>query len=161
MSIRDFQFQKDRFKVNRGVPGVDHRGRRTYTPRPGYWRSATCKDIKCAEYENGWVSTIPQAQVQMLTDIYEMRNKGIWEFTEERVAGLNEGEILIRFTFPPGLTCFRHLNGTGHQVPVERDPLFYHRPAGRPGQGREMNQDEFITTFNESAYRASRSLERG
>ena len=177
MSMRDFQHKKDRFTASRGHPHVrtNRQGKvlKTYTPLPGYWKAATCKDLRCHEYENGWVATIPanpdpaivgQARAavvtQMLADVYRMRNNGTWTFTEERVEGLS-GEVLIRFTFPPGLTCFRHLNGTGHKVPVQRNPVFLHRPAGRPGQTRRLEEDQFFDEFNESAHKSQRMLEKG
>jgi len=166
MSMRDYQHGKPRFTASRGEPHVttNRQGKviKTYTPLKGYWKPATCRDLNCYEYEHGWISTIPETKLQMIADIYQMRNEGKWEFTEERVDGLDpEGPALIRFTFPPGLTCFRHLGGTGHMVPVERSPVYLHRPAGRPGQTRRLEEDQFFDAFNESAYQGLRRINAG
>jgi len=160
MSVRDTIISHDRFKANRGERHINDNGKLTYSQAKGYWKDATCKDIQCHEYENGWVSTVPQTELQMLADIYRMRTNGTWEFAEERVELLG-GETGIRFTFPPGQTCFRHLGGTGHKVPVERDPRFYHRAAGRPTKPNRIYYDEFFHRYNETAYQATQRVNKG
>tara|TARA_Y100000310_G_C20069525_1_gene528698 strand:+ start:38 stop:445 length:408 start_codon:yes stop_codon:yes gene_type:complete len=132
-------------------------GKAGYAMLRGYWKPATCREMRCHEHENGWISTVPRANLPMLTAIYEMRAKGTWEFTEERLDG-----GLIRFTFPPGLTCFRHLDGTGHMVPIERDPRFLHRPSGRPGQPvRQYDYNQFFDVYNESSHQAKERQKKG
>ncbi len=157
MNNRDRVIRHDRFKVNRGVPSRNRAGKLTYERRPGYWKPATCEDMQCHEYENGWVSSVSTDNLEMLDAIYEVQKEGTWEFTEERVDD-GKGGVLIRFSFPPGQTCFKHLDGTGHMVPVDRDPVFLHQPGGRPTKPVRMDYDEFFTRFNETSYQAQGKL---
>ena len=153
MSLRDTQLTHNQFKVNRARKSINSNGKVVYTKAAGFWKAATCKDIRCYRYENGWESFIPATNAQMIADIYAKRNDRTWTFSEERIEG-----GIIKFTFPPGLTCFEHLDGTGHTVPVERDPRFLYRPGGRPTKPVLMDYDQWFDTFNETSYQANGKL---
>ena len=89
---------------------------RTYglsMPLKTHWRRATCAEVSCLQYLNGWVSTF-----DLSTDLgakqyhFCSREDRDRSFTEERTA-LN----LVRLSYPAGTPCFRRGQ---HQVPLER-----------------------------------------
>ena len=165
MSMRDFEHKKPRFTASRGIAEVryNRQGKpiKTQKHRPGFWKQATCEEAKCDQHLNGWTSIVPHSEAQMLADIYRMRNNLTWEFSEEQVLDIL-GNRAVKFVFPAGQTCFRNLDGNGHHlVPVQRDPVFFHRPAGRPDQTRRMDYDQFHEEFNASIHVARVIKEKG
>jgi hypothetical protein len=142
--------QNETFAADRSVHGVSAGGRVTHTPRPGWWKKATCKDINCPQYENGWITVLPTSRVDLIQAIKESG----WHYTEERA-----GDGLVQFMFPAGQTCYRHINGTGHLVPVERDPVFVHRANGHQKVG--LDYDQYFSDFNETAYLATKAIKEG
>ena len=133
------------FKANRSVLVQNGQGGVSHLPRPGFWRKATCRDIDCPLYLNGWKSILPVADPQgLIHAIRQMGRAGRWTWSEAL-----KGNGMIQFTFPPGLECYLHIaNGVGHLVPVEgKDPDYFHRVGARR---RQVDYDEFWYTMKEA-----------
>ena len=76
-----------------------------------YWRSASCAEIKCRYFAEGWRTIIPTDDMASLTFI---RASGM---------GVREevGDGLVTFYFAPGQECFDGRLGR-HKIPLDRDP---------------------------------------
>lgn len=94
---------------------------RTYqivAPRPTHTRPATCEEVDCAAWRNGWVTMLPKGDARV---DYIRRVSGR-RFTEGQEAGM------VTFTFPAGQQCF---GAADHRVSLERDPIFRVRERGQ------------------------------
>lgn len=77
-----------------------------------FWRRATCEEISCTQWRNGWITVLPDLDDRSAY----IRAESGRRFTEHRIDG-----GLVEFRFPPGQTCFA---AAGHQVQIEREPLY-------------------------------------
>jgi hypothetical protein len=116
-------------------------------PDPAFWRKATCKEVNCSHWEKGWQTVLDLSPQQPGGDLGLMRARYNYirdssgrSFKEEWVGST------VTFLFPAGQTCFR-----SHQMPVERDPVFLHRP-GPAQEARQLDYDEFFDKFNATSY---------
>jgi len=104
-------------QLNREVPRIGAEHYKTYqvvSPRATHYRPATCTEVDCGPHVNGWKTILDEATQQGLA--HYIRKDSGRKFTEERTeAGLTV------FTFEPGQMCFA---AAGHQVPLERDPIY-------------------------------------
>lgn len=90
-------------------------------PVQTHFRPASCEEVGCRGYVNGWVTRVlpgtPEyAQVIGL--------KGRYRFTGP--VGQKDGTAV--FTFEAGQPCFRR---TQHRLPLEREPIYRVTSAGR------------------------------
>lgn len=85
-------------------------------PASTHFRPATCEDVDCGGYVNGWQSTIDESTDLGQAQAHYIRAQSGRRFTETRTpAGLTE------FTFPAGQECFR---SGEHKTNIGRAPLF-------------------------------------
>ncbi len=111
------------------VPRLGAEHFKTYqilAPVSTHFRPATCQEVECAGWANGWITTVlpdsPQAN-------YIRRSSGR-QFTET----VNEnGDDTHVFTFPPGQQCFR---ASEHRKSLEREPLYVVRGGDFRGDPR-------------------------
>lgn len=87
-------------------------------PLATHFRQATCKEIECAAYVEGWQTIVPDASPQA----NYIRNRSERTYTERY--GDNG---MVEFTFPPGQMCF---NSWAHRVPNGRPEIFIHESLG-------------------------------
>lgn len=92
-------------------------------PQATHYRRATCREVDCPNYANGWRSgfdvTVPaKAEAARLLRLHSGRL-----FTVEEIRGgpLDTVQMVI-FTFGPGQECFQP-----HSVALEREPVLYVR----------------------------------
>lgn len=81
-------------------------------PLSTHWRRATCAEINCAAYLNGWTTIVPVAGPQA----QYIRARSGRRFTE-----VKQDAGMVEFAFPPGQTCFA---AAKHRAPLGRPPLF-------------------------------------
>lgn len=80
-------------------------------PVETHFRKATCEEVDCKNYKNGWMTRVPvDSDLERL--VRSSGRKWQHEYTEgaERV-----------FTFAPGTACFQE---SQHRVSLERPALF-------------------------------------
>ncbi len=112
-------------------------------PIPTHWRAASCAEVECSHYANGWRTIVPATSDH--ADLIRSGRTGR-AFTEKPAgAGLTE------FVFPAGQACFR---ASQHKVPLERPPLYIVRGGdwrGNPtGQHRTHQRPEhWVEDFGE------------
>lgn len=110
-------------------------------PLETHWRDATCKEVDCPHYLNGWLMVLPDPGPQ----VDYVRHSGR-HFTEKKVGGGT-----IEFNFPPGQKCFR----PPHKMLMNKREIFV-------GDGREhANPGDWIENHNETLYQFQRVKERG
>jgi hypothetical protein len=102
--------------LNRAEPALPVTAYKTYgiaAPRATHSRPATCAEVDCAAWKNGWKTIVPTVSPQ--ADYIRNGDHGrhyVWRGAE---AGMTE------FEFPPGQVCFR---ASEHTISLHREPIF-------------------------------------
>ncbi len=112
-------------------------------PIATHWRKATCAEIECAHYLNGWRVRLESLPPEM---VHAARNSGR-KFTELHVSA--EENWLV---FEAGQACFQE---SAHKVPLDRQELFIVRdgdwrgnPTGRVRQ--HTNPEHWVEQMDET-----------
>lgn len=95
------------------VPNLS-RDVRTYqivAPRSTHFRPATCAEMQCSGYVNGWKTVLPAGDPR----VDYIRSASGRRFTEQA------GDGIVTFAFEPGQQCF---SSADHVISLERDPHF-------------------------------------
>jgi hypothetical protein len=108
---------------------------RATRPQDSHWREASCQEVGCGQYLNGWQTVLP---ANNFANIDYIKRSGLG-FREE-----SEGQ-LVRFIFESGQECFKGRAG-GHRVPVERDPILFRN-------SRMLAPLEWLDSMNDDLYR--------
>lgn len=109
----------------RGLPSQAYKTYQIIAPVPTHWRPATCEEVECVAWRNGWKTIVPSdsAQAQYIRSGASGRrfveSTGSRQLNEALVGLLNEA--LVEFMFEPGQRCFA---AESHRVSLEREPLF-------------------------------------
>ncbi len=147
--------------VNRIEPGLPAHAFKTYgvsMPVRTHWISATCEDISCGPYLNGWKTVVPDGSdhAQLIRSA-DFRRR--YRYSETAVEG-----GLTEFIFPPGQSCFQ---ASSHRVPLERPAVFSVRggdwrgnPMGIPARVHVRAQD-WVEDFSEHQDKIASAIERG
>jgi hypothetical protein len=132
-------------RLFRATPALPVSAMQTYAfvqSLPSHWRPATCAEVDCPHYLNGWETRVPVG-----SELTEMARslKGQWSFVETR----EDAEAV--FTFPPGQPCFR---ASEHRISLERDPVALVRGGdwrGNPTGFRRVHVrlDDWVEDFAE------------
>lgn len=118
-----------------------------------FWRRATCEEVDCEHYLNGWATTVMPGSA----DEAAIRGAGRrWARTEPVEGGF------IRYVFAPGTTCFR---AGVHRVPVEREPIWHSRNgdfrADCGGHLVHTRVEHWVEELAEQSARITDALQRG
>lgn len=124
------------------------------SPLETHWRPATCAEVDCAQYLNGW-----RVRVEGLSeaDVYAIAGSGR-RYDRHDVA---EGETWL--VFSPGQACFR---ASEHKLPLGRPELFVVRGGdwrGNPiGDVRKHTRPEdWVDEFANHQDRVARAAQEG
>lgn len=111
------------------VPALPSQHFKTYeiiAPLQTHFRKATCAEVECPGYVNGWVTRVP---VGSQAEQYIRSGSSGRRFTETTGSSqLNEG--VAEFRFFPGQQCFA---SDKHRVPLEREPFYIARGGDARG----------------------------
>jgi hypothetical protein len=121
--------------VNRITPQLPPGAMQTYevdAPLETHWRAATCEEVGCKAYQQGWTTSVPSGS----TDEARLRASG------RQWSMISQGDGLEIYHFPAGTTCFRAIF---HKLPLERPAIF----TVRSGDWR--GTDGVIRQFNNGA----------
>ncbi|MEV5957302.1 hypothetical protein AB0M11_26635 [Streptomyces sp. NPDC051987] len=115
------------FELSRPQPLMGAAAYKTYemqAPLSTHFRPATCAEVKCPHYLNGW-----RVHVEALTDdlVKAARQSGR-RYREEHVA---EGQTYL--VFEAGQSCFRV---SQHRARIDRPPLYIVRDGDFRGNPR-------------------------
>ena len=143
-------------QLNRPEPLGPPSAYRTYqvaAPLSTHFVPATCADVDCPDYLNGWRL---RAELLDAQQAHVVRASGR-HFTGQRIA---EGETW--WCFPPGQACFR---ASQHRRRLEREERFIIRGGdfrGNPsGVMAEVPVTSWVDDFGEHQDRLSTLAERG
>jgi len=137
---------RELFRVPTKAPVTAFKTYALSLPKQTHYRKATCQEVECEAYANGWIT-----KIDVTTDLGQRQARYIHDRSGRTftVTGTGTDAPIREFTFPSGQQCF-----TDHQVPLERDPLFIVRdgdwrgnPTGRRMQHR--NAQDWIDDFGE------------
>lgn len=122
-------------------------------PLATHFRPATCQEVFCLAYLNGWKTILPVGS-EHIAVVRSLR--GTYSFTEE------PGDGLVTFTFPPGQQCFK---ASEHRLQLERPARFYVARGDFRGYGGaprvHQRADDWVEDFASHADKIKTSIERG
>lgn len=104
------------FRIQPMMPAQNYKTYGFSRPLKTHWRSATCEDVDCTFYVNGWFSDIDESTADGQMQAMFIRHDKTRSFKESKVDGRT------RFTYLPGTICFYH---TTHRLPADMPPKFY------------------------------------
>lgn len=114
--------------LNRLTPVGPAEAYKTYaitSPIATHFRAATCQEIDCANYANGWDSPLDTSVPKFAEAANWIRLKSRRTFTT------TEAGPIVTFRFPPGQQCFAQ-----HKVPLERPEIYVVRGGDWRGNPR-------------------------
>lgn len=104
-----------RTMVSRVAPLGSPAAYKTYgarMPLSSHWRPATCEEVGCKAYRNGWVTTVDTTTDLGLRQFEYCSHDKTRSYHMQRVS-----LTLVKFVYKPGNRCFRSRD---HRVPLER-----------------------------------------
>lgn len=143
--------------LNRIQPNGPVQAYRTFqilAPASTHRRKATCKEVDCPQYLNGWRVRVESLDGPML---HVARTSGR-KFTELHVA---EGENWL--VFEAGQPCFR---AGQHSVPLDKQELFIARDGDYRGNPtgnvrRHTRPEDWTEEFSEHQDKLTRLIQNG
>jgi hypothetical protein len=145
--------------INRIAPSAPAAAYKSYELKrpatPEFWRAATCAEVDCAAWRNGWVTSIdtdlPLGQAQAR---YIRLQSGRSYTVVESAGGL------VEFTFAAGQRCFE-----AHRVAREREALLIVRGGdwrGNPTGERYVHRsfEDFADEMHEHTDKLATARER-
>lgn len=119
-------------------------------------RPATCEEVNCGHYLNGWRTTVDESTELGQQQAYYMRHDRSRKHTETRTE-----TGLTQFTFEPGQRCFAAGN---HRLPWDGRERFFERGGDWRGQTSptvEHSPTGWLDSFGEHQERVKDAIERG
>lgn len=151
--------------INRIQPLGNPTDYKTYSvtaPLATHWRKATCAEVDCPHFLNGWTTTVDTS-----TDLGR-RQAAYIEGADHgrrwaREAFASNAGPLVEYTFPPGQRCFR---SDAHRLPLERDPIYSvrlgdWRLTGPAVTARAMQPADWLDDFANHQIGLAERRERG
>lgn len=149
-------------QVNRITPQMPAANYTTFAisaPLATHHRQASCQEVECEAYANGWVTRIDTASDLGAKQANYIRLRAGRAFTAAPIA---PDASIVEFTFPPGQQCFRT-----HHVPLEREPLYTVRGGDWRGDPRgegvrwHASGDDWVDQFANHQDRLAARLAQG
>lgn len=116
------------FRINPALPVQSYKTYGIKAPIATHHRKATCREVNCSAYANGWRTVI-----DVSTDLGSKQANYI-RLHSGRSFTWSQTESVVEFTFPAGQNCFAE-----HTVPLEREPIFLTRGGDWRAQTSEAN----------------------
>lgn len=140
-------------RINPAGPASAYKTFSISIPKATHTMPATCRDIDCAQYLNGWKTILDKSQVRL---IHTVRTSG--RSYKEHVDG-----TIHTFVFEPGQPCFRSAEHTVQirpEIYSVRGGDFRGNPLGTPARIHK-NPADWVEDFSESVDRLREDRERG
>jgi hypothetical protein len=150
--------------INRPAPVRRVDQMKTYglsAPQATHYRRASCKEVECPNYANGWRSGFNVTEPEQANAARIVRLHSGRLFTVEELAdSLGKVEKVI-FTFGPGQECFQQ-----HRVALERDPVLYVRDGDWRGNDTGFkhvfgSNTDWVDDFGEHQEKIKAAFEQG
>ncbi len=143
--------------INRIEPALPPTAYQTYQavrPRSTHTKPATCQEVDCQAYANGWTTTVDTSTELGRRQANYIRLKSGRRYR----SWTHEASGKVEFVFPPGQKCF-----ADHRVPIDRPTLYLRRGGDwrattiEPVRLSEANWiDDFANHQNKLAEQAER-----
>lgn len=141
------------FRIQPGMPVGAMKTYRILQPVGSHFRPATCEEVECPNYANGWITRVPAG-----SDLAEFIASGGTKRHFRETTGLDQAER--EFMFPDGQQCF-----TQHQVPLEREPFYVVQDGdwrGNPtGRTRTTTAEDWVDDFANNQDALKRAIQEG
>lgn len=124
-----------------------------HNPAATHWRKATCAEVDCEQYLNGWRTIVPAGSD---SDLWLEHHSG--RHFIRNVVPQPDGARLAEYVFAPGQQCFRGQAGE-HKLPLHRPPILTHRLTARPLI--RLAPNEFVDRMGEHLIRIKREIGNG
>ena len=111
---------------------------RIASPIATHWRPASCADVDCPAWANGWATVVDEGTVLGQGQADYIRAGAGRRYTEDRISGGR-----TRFTFDAGQPCFRAVD---HRVPLDRPEVY--TVATAAGTSRHRNGADWVDDFS-------------
>lgn len=129
-------------------------------PSATHWRRATCDEVECWAYRNGFTLAIDERTQQGQGQAYYIRKQSGRRFRETR----DERGLTI-FNFEAGQSCF---NADSHRTRIDRPEILVVRPGdwrgnpdGPSAVRRHTRPEHWVEEFAEHQDMLSRLVQRG
>lgn len=124
-------------------------------PLETHYRRATCAEVECSAYANGWVMGFDLTDPDKRAAARWIRDHSGRTFT----AQVSEGKVTL--TFAAGQTCFAK-----HRVPLQREPFYVVRNGDFRGcptreRVRHATADTFVDQWDNDLDKLNTIRERG
>lgn len=147
--------------LNRLAPALPVGAMKTYairSPRATHWRAATCAEVACPAYLNGWRTVVDEATELGQRQAHHVRKAAGRSYTEHR----DEAGLTV-FTFEAGQRCFA---ADGHQAPTGRPELYVVRGGDWRGNPRgdvrkHVRAADWVEDFGEHQQQLADRLAQG
>lgn len=96
--------------------------------KPAFWRKATCEEVDCKNWRNGWKSIF-----DLSTPLGQKQARYVRDHSGRSYVVEGQVGTLVTLVFAAGQTCFNE-----HKTAIERDPLFVIREGDFRGNPREI-----------------------
>jgi len=149
-------------RVNRIAPDAGPEHFKTYgasMPLATHWRRATCAEVDCDAYLNGWVSTF-----DLGTDLGQRQYDYCTHDRERRYSVQRVSMTVVKLLYGPGQRCFR---SGDHRVPLERPARLYVAGGDWRGNPRRIpvrvhkRPEDWVEDFSEHQARVAAIKQRG
>lgn len=120
-------------------------------------RVATCREVECLAYANGWVSRLDPNTTQGQAQLRYIRLHSGRTFNDVTPPGAP----IVELMFPAGQECFAQ-----HTVPLEREPILIVRDGdwrGNPSRRERahMRIEDWVDDFATHQQGIADAIERG
>ena len=149
------------FRVPSSVPAYMLKTYEIRAPLETHFRPATCAEIDCPNYLNGWVTVVDESTELGQRQLHYIRHESGRKYKRAGDDGVASSTSI--FEFEPGQRCFA---SAGHRIRVERAELFVVRDGdwrGNPtGRTRtHVRPADWLDDFGTHQLRVSEARERG
>ena len=130
-------------------------------PQATHYRRASCREVGCPNYANGWVSGFDVTDPDQARACKIVREHSGRLFAVREIGGASGRIEKVILTFAPGQECF-----LAHQVALEREPVYYRRDGdwrGNPTGSKIVftTGTSFVDDFGEHQEKIKTLVERG
>jgi hypothetical protein len=116
------------FRIEPKLPAGAMKTYAIIAPRSTHFRPATCAEVDCPHYLNGWRTTVDMSTELGQRQAYHIAHDAGRSYQVEKVSA-----TLVAFTFPAGQRCFRSAD---HQVRVGKPEIYVVREGDWRGNPR-------------------------
>lgn len=144
-------------RVGPNMPVTAYKTYAISAPLGTHFRDATCQEVECEHYRDGWVTKLDPSVSQHAEWLKWIRMKSGRHFTDLT----QSGDALVTLHFPAGQKCFGK-----HKVRLPRPALHVVRDGdwrGNPTGGRRQHTrgEHWVEDFAEHQDRLATRVNRG